>query len=390
MHYLSMFGVDGFRTFLGMLTGNLLYTPERITQIDPEIISERDFSLRLQELLKPYLDDHPQLKNITPIISSDIGELWEINDNFALWQPKTHFAELGERIIASLIEVFLPEELNKTLYYINDFYDSGIAFSEAFSLENKKIIMPSYLNNVPLPPQNSTTKLYQIDQNKNSWNKTRNILTQKLPIQFDGRNFFRILGHMGTIIHALHQTEKKRIRFFNDPVSLVLPADNAEYILAGYYLTKSQLPITNIYAVSYYDRMIYNLLDKGEFTRNISNLQNDLLISLYRLLFEASRASINKLSSWKNELQIKGTFKVDSKTLDNLQTIFKPIFATQHLCEGVDNKFVQSRITKCAYNIAKNSKEIILAFDLQNPYLVQNSQKIPDIKWEDILNEISH
>jgi len=375
MKYLSIFGSEGFRTFRGLLTGKLLYAPEKIPMIDPEITSERDFSIRLQDILSPYMDDHPKLKDLTPLLSEKMGEIYEINPNLAIWRPKIHLASFGEELVASLIDNFIPELLNNPLFFISELNDSGSAFVNAFSIEQKTVFFPSFLKeSIMIPKINDKTKIVEINTDKKNWNKIRNTFTQNQMVLFDSNNFFRIIGHMITIIQVLCESERKRIRFYNDPVVLVLPADNMEYILAAYYLSRSNFPITKIYALSSDNRMIHNLLERGEFTLN-DIPQNNCMISLYRFLFEASRASIEKLSLWKKELQNKGSFTIDSTSLDNIKKIITPIFTTKNYYADVeDTTIINSRISKTAYTLSKNGSELLLAFDLQNPDFTDNKE----------------
>lgn len=385
MRYLSMYGIDGFRTFRGILNGRLLYAPEKIPKIDPEILTEHDYSLRLREVISPYIDNHPKFKDVSAIIPQDIGTITEINPHYAIWRPKNHLSLLGEHLLAALLQEFMPEELEKPLQYFADYYDSGFGFADAFSLEKKHIFIPDYFSeSMPIPQLDQNTKITRIIQQEKDWMRSAQQYSDDLSVRCDHLNIVRILGHMATIVEALYQSEKIHFRFYNDPVSLALPADDIEFLLAGFYLTRSNLPIKKIYAVSSHHRMMHNFLEKGEFIVQGTMPRVSYINSLFRMLFEASRGSVEKIVRWKNELN-QGSFKIDSSTLSHLQKVFIPVFTTKNLCDdkvqeefSFDQKdFVTTKLNLAMYSISKNSSGLILAFDRQNPSLISSSQEIP-------------
>ncbi len=109
MRFLSLYGSDGFRTFTGMLNGKLDYAPDRIPQFNPEILTENDYSLRLEEVIAPFTDKHPALKNILPDISAKIGALSSVSDKLSIWTPKYHLSYLSLLILAGLYEEFIED-----------------------------------------------------------------------------------------------------------------------------------------------------------------------------------------------------------------------------------------------------------------------------------------
>lgn len=376
MRYLSLYGSEGFRTFRGILNGKNTYVPEKIAKIDPEILSERDYVLRMQEVIAPYTDVHPKLKEILPVVSSHIGKLHSISDNCSLWRPKNHLSLLGEHLLASCIEGFMPEELENTFYFEGTKDDLGYAFIEAFNLENKQIFIPqNIITDACIPQQDSKTKIYQYD-NKNELLRTQ--IKNKQKIVCGPQNLVRILGHMVTIVQALHETEICLQRFYNDAVSLVLPADNGEFLLAAFYLAQSELPIKNIYAVSSQHRMLHTFLDKGEFKISDHQDYQQLEISLDRLLFEASRASVVKVVAWKKELTQNGSFRVDSTTLSNIQKKIKTVFASKGNTDSVLKEFQskielqETKMSLAGYKISTEIKEHTLVFDLYDPSVLKD------------------
>ncbi len=387
MRYLSIYGAEGFRTFMGVLNGKLAYTPDRVPLIDPEIVMERDYALRLHEVVAAYTDQHPKLKDVLPIISNNIGTLHSISTNCSVWRPKNHLSLLAELLLAGLFENFLPEEMNKNLYFLANGDDTGIAFQQAFSLEKKNILIPlDNTNGTPLETEN--TNIFSIDTTDKTLKEQ---LLKQQSLYCDQKNIFRIVGHIATMIEALHATEEKRQRFYNDIVSLVIPADNMEYVLAAYYLSKSKFPIKNIYAISTEHRMVHNFLDKGEFKINDLVAYEKLEISLDRMLFEAARGSSEKVVFWKKELAQHGSFKVDFKTLQSIQSKFKSQFATKSYYESVLEEFKQKtdiEATKFAligYKLSQDLSEHVLIFDAVNPSLPIQKISLKPFTQKDIL-----
>ncbi len=355
MRYLSMYGSDGFRTFTGVLNGLRSYAPDKIPAIDPEIITERAFDIRLGAVVEPFADNHPSLKTILPVISSKIGSLQKISDNYSLWSPKYHLSYLSHLLLASLLEEFSPQD---ELSFIALHEDKGEAFGKAFSLEKKVIYFPENTDTDILPQTNY--KFYSPDDS-NFYNK----ISKTFKVRLDHSNIFRIVGHMGTILEALYQTEVTHQRFYNDPVSLVLPADSMEYLLAGYYLSKSKFPIKNIYAISQNHRMVHQFIQKGEFKVSNKSAYDLLEISLDRMLFELARGSAEKLVSWKKELANNGSFRVDSTAMDSLK-IFKSHFANPSICKEIQLEFdtPMSKIALYGKYLSRELSEHVLAFDL--------------------------
>ncbi|MGL4394561.1 MAG: hypothetical protein ACRCS8_04985 [Brevinema sp.] len=386
MRYLSMFGTDGFRTFRAMLNGKLIYVPEKSPKIDSEILSQHDFSLRVQTILAPFTDNHPKIKDLAAILSPDCGSLVELHSKFAIWRPKNHLSLMSMNIMASLFELFeIKDEQSKFPYLANE-YDSAIAFAEAFSIEQKEIYVPEYLSTVlPLPATNKQTKINIVTQDKKEFTKLAQTYLDEKSHRVDGVNLFKIVGHMATIIEALYQGEKKHFVFSNDPVSIALPADNLEYLLAGFYLSQSDLPIRHIYAVSSNHRMVHQFLEKGEFVFNGEMPSPSFMITLYRLLFEASRGSIEKVTRWRQEFSAQGSFKVDSTTLERLKSVFKPVFTAKGLCDQSQKEFEStsnlksSKLALTMMTLAKESLEPILAFELENPALESSTEDYPTI-----------
>ncbi len=352
MRFLSLYGSDGFRTFMGMLNGRLDYAPDRIPLINPEILTEHDYSMRLEEIIAPYADNHPALKNILPDISQKIGTLSPVSEKLSVWTPKYHLSYLPQLILASLFEEFIDDLSDLSFIAMHE--DNGDAFKHAFSLEKKLIYVPEE-QSVEIDPLTSYS-FYSSAPDIDS------------KFRLDQHNIFRIAGHICTIIEALYQSEKSRQRFYNDPVSLVIPADSMEYVLAAYYLSKSSFPIKNIYTVSQRHRMVHKFLQSGEF--KVSNLQEykEFQISLDRMLFELARGSAEKVVFWKKELASKGWFKVDSTAMEGLK-IFNSSFLSPKSVENSGLPLVSdinvTPLSAFGYELSLSNSEHILVFELK-------------------------
>lgn len=359
MNFLSLYGTDGFRTFLGVLNGKLAYTPAKIPQINPEILTERIFDLRLDAVISPYMDNHPALKNILPIISSNIGTLQFSSPKYSVWNPKYHLSYLSQLLLASLQEEFLNNQISE-ISFIATQDDNGEAFAKAFSLEKKIIYIPQ---DQPIPIFDSNTTVKTYDSKDTTFVKN---IRQQFSFLTDQHNIFRIIGHMATIIEAIYQTEATRQRFYNDPISLVIPGDSMEYVLAAYYLSKSTFPIKTIHVISHQHRMIHQFLQKGELQVSQKQLFESFEFSLDRMLFELARGSAEKLVLWKKELSNKGVFKIDSTAQKGL-SIFQSHMAIPRICEQIQATLetpTASKIELYTHHLAQSSNEYILGLNL--------------------------
>ncbi|MGL4677343.1 MAG: hypothetical protein ACRCWI_06720 [Brevinema sp.] len=358
MRFLSIYGTDGFRTFTGVLNGKSAYTPANIPIIDPEILTERSFDLRIEAIVAPYTNNHPALKTVLPTLSSKIGTLHKISEQYSIWRPKYHLSYLGQLLLATLREEFISEDFKHELTFIGDNEDHGEAFQNAFSLENKVIHLPIGTT-IKQDPQTSYSFYNPSDLSFISH------ITKTQQFRCDHYNFFRIIGHMATILEALYYTEETKQRFYNDPVSIAIPADSMEYLLAAFYLSQSALPIKNIYAISQRHRMIHQFLQKGEFKITDKAAYEKLEISLDRMLFELARGSVEKIVSWKKELAHNGSFRIDTTALGRLKK-FQSHFAGKSSEIPSGFPITPTRLSLCGYQLSQKATEHVLAFDLHD------------------------
>lgn len=390
MRYIALDGTGHFRTFKGILNGKTPYVPEKIPLIDPDILSEKDFFLRFQELLNPYFDNDPQLKNILPKISPDLGSLQTIDNQFAFWQPKYHFSDLSFSLLANIFEEYAPQYLKKPLNLIGTTTNTGFSFCRAFPLEQKNIFLPETVFSIP--ESNELTNIFQVNTDPKTWHTTKNTFLKEVPVRLDSSNFIIILGYMGLIIHALHETERKRLRFYNDPVDIAVPADNLEYLLAAYYLSISPLPIRKIIALSSEHRTVHTLLSRGIF--NLDTMQDSaFFLSLYRLLFEISRGSIEKVTLWAKELAQTKTFKIDAKSFDKMQKIFLSGFISKRKLTDVQEVFTNlglnsSIFSQAAYAFSRETGIFTLSFEPYNNQ-IESSSIAKMINTQDMLQYVT-
>lgn len=375
MRYIALDGTGHFRTFKGILNGKTPFVPEKIPLIDPDILSEKDFALRFQELLNPYFDNDPQLKNILPKISPDLGSLHTVDNQFAFWQPKYHFSDLSFSLLANIFEEYAPQFLNAPLNFIGSTTNTGFSLCRAFPVEKKNIFLPE--NAFSIPESNELTNIFQVNTDPKTWNTAKNTFLKQVPIRLDSANFIIILGYMGLIIHALHETEKKRLRFYNDPVDIAVPADNLEYLLAAYYLSISPLPIRKIIALSSEHRIVHTLLRRGVF--NLDTIQDSgFFVSLYRMLFEISRGSMEKITLWSKELAQTKTFKIDAKSFDKIQQTFLSSFISKRKLTDIPEIFsnlgLNSTIfSHAAYAFSRETGIFTLSFEPYNNQIKSSS-----------------
>lgn len=372
MKFLSLYGSLNSKISVSDLLMNLSnYVPEDPCRIDPDIVREHQFALRLELVCSQYIPNQDLLKSVLPIISHNIGDFNVQNENLALWTPLNHLSFLGQLLIAGFLEKFSPENLQHPLYFVVDHEDSGIAFAKAFSIENKNIFFPNELiNKLIFPEFDEKQRIIRFDQADKD--NLQDILLKNRKIALDRSNFFCILGHMVTIVEALFCSESSRWRFYQDPVDLVLPANNLEFVLAAFYLKQAHFPIKTIHAVSFNHRMVHKFFQKGIFEITNLDMFSTLKISLDRILFEASRGSLDKIIHWNNMLKQTRMFKVDTKTLDCLKSAINPIFCNpNHFDNHLSSDEVRfSRLFPLlCQKIAEETSCKVIGMNLENPNL---------------------
>ncbi|MGL5956538.1 MAG: hypothetical protein ACRC0X_08075, partial [Brevinema sp.] len=106
-------------------------------------------------------------------------------------------------------------------------------------------------------------------------------------------------------------------------------------------------------------------LQKGEFKITDKIAYNTLEISLDRMLFELARGSVEKIVSWKKELNSKGYFRIDSTALDGLKKI-QAHFAGKPSNIPDDFSITPTRLSVYGYHLAQETSEHLLAFDLKD------------------------
>ncbi len=121
-----------------------------------------------------------------------------------------------------------------------------------------------------------------------------------------------------------------------EKINFVVPTGNFGNILAGWYAWSMGLPVNRLLCASNSNNVLTDFFGSGFYDRNRGFIKTrspsmDILISsnLERFLFEAAARDAEKISSWMIDLQKKGCFQVDGKTLANMQNYIYADFADE-------------------------------------------------------------
>lgn len=114
-----------------------------------------------------------------------------------------------------------------------------------------------------------------------------------------------------------------------DSFNVVVPTGNYGNILAAWYARQMGLPVGKLICASNRNKILSDFLRSGTYDRNREFYQTnspsmDILVSsnLERLLFELTGHDSERVRSWMEELQEKGTYSIDSETKKAIQTLF--------------------------------------------------------------------
>jgi threonine synthase len=119
-----------------------------------------------------------------------------------------------------------------------------------------------------------------------------------------------------------------------ETVNFVVPTGNFGNILAAYYARRMGLPVGRLICASNRNNVLTDFIRTGiydrtrEFYRTISPSM-DILISsnLERLLYDVTGGDAVRVRGWMEELQEKGSYRVDGETLEKIQSVFWSDFA---------------------------------------------------------------
>lgn len=119
-----------------------------------------------------------------------------------------------------------------------------------------------------------------------------------------------------------------------EPINIVVPTGNFGNILAAWFAKQMGIPVRKLICASNKNKVLCDFFSSGKYDRNrefykTTSPSMDILISsnLERLLFEITDGDFKQVSEWMNELNTRGFYKVDEKTLKKMQMIFVGGFA---------------------------------------------------------------
>ena len=107
-----------------------------------------------------------------------------------------------------------------------------------------------------------------------------------------------------------------------EAINIVVPTGNFGNILAAWFAKQMGIPVRKLICASNRNKVLCDFFSSGKYDRNrdfykTTSPSMDILISsnLERLLFEITDGDYKQVSEWMNELNTKGVYKVDEKTL---------------------------------------------------------------------------
>lgn len=119
-------------------------------------------------------------------------------------------------------------------------------------------------------------------------------------------------------------------------VNYVVPTGNFGNILAGYYARQLGLPLRKLICAANSNNVLSDFIKSGFYNSRrplhlTSSPSMDILISsnLERLLFELNGRDPERLSSWMNDLNKHGNYRVDKNTLSKIQNLFWSDYADE-------------------------------------------------------------
>ncbi len=121
-----------------------------------------------------------------------------------------------------------------------------------------------------------------------------------------------------------------------EAINVVVPTGNFGNILAAWFAKQMGIPMHRLICASNRNKVLCDFFSSGKYDRNreffkTSSPSMDILISsnLERLLFEITGMNAEQVTSWMKDLNEKGVYQVDPKTLKSLQMTFVGGFADE-------------------------------------------------------------
>ena len=121
-----------------------------------------------------------------------------------------------------------------------------------------------------------------------------------------------------------------------EEINIVVPTGNFGNILAAWFAKQMGIPVRKLICASNRNKVLCDFFSSGKYDRNrefykTTSPSMDILISsnLERLLFEITGGNYEQVREWMNALNTEGVYKVDDKTLKEMQRLFVGGFADE-------------------------------------------------------------
>ena len=149
-------------------------------------------------------------------------------------------------------------------------------------------------------------------------------------------NWGRLVPQIAYYVYSYVDLLRKEKITMGEEINVVVPTGNFGNILAAWYAKNMGIPVHRLICASNKNKVLCDFFASGTYDRRreffkTNSPSMDILISsnLERLLFEVSGKDSSKVASWMKDLNEKGVYSVDPKTLKSLQRQFVGGFADE-------------------------------------------------------------
>ena len=149
-------------------------------------------------------------------------------------------------------------------------------------------------------------------------------------------NWGRLVPQIAYYVYSYVDLLRKEKITMGEEINVVVPTGNFGNILAAWYAKNMGIPVHRLICASNKNKVLCDFFASGTYDRireffKTNSPSMDILISsnLERLLFEVSGKDSSKVASWMKDLNEKGVYSVDPKTLKSLQRQFVGGFADE-------------------------------------------------------------
>ena len=149
-------------------------------------------------------------------------------------------------------------------------------------------------------------------------------------------NWGRLVPQIAYYVYSYVDLIRKEKITMGEEINIVVPTGNFGNILAAWYAKNMGIPVHRLICASNKNKVLCDFFASGTYDRRreffkTNSPSMDILISsnLERLLFEVSGKDAAKVASWMKDLNEKGVYSVDPKTLKSLQRQFVGGFADE-------------------------------------------------------------